>query len=225
MNQRVLTVVCIFTIAVGAVGSARAIVVPFDIVPDVPVTPAGVIPGGTLIGSPFTYYNIQFDVNGGGADINIRTARASEPGGPGVDQVVSDGLNSASIVKKGSTDSYLNTPFALGDLIGDGLDEFARAPDQFNVINDGGFQMYNPGDNFLGFKLPNGNYGYIHANYDPAGSVYMFTRGAYETSGAAIAAGVIPEPASIALLLVAGVYSLGIRRSARTRSASECYCR
>ena len=85
------------------------------------------------------------------------------------------------------------------------------------MINDGGFQMYNSGDNFLGFKLPNGNYGYIHVNYDPAGSVYTFTRGAYENSGAAIAAGVIPEPTSIALLLVAGICSLGIRRSVRPR--------
>jgi hypothetical protein len=166
----------------------------------------------------FLKFNIQLDVNGGGVDINIRTARATEPGGPGVDQVVADGLNSASIVKKGSADSYLNTPFALGDLIGDGLDEFARAPDQINVINDGGFQTYNPGDNFLGFKLPNGNYGYIHVNYDPTGSAHTFTRGAYENSGAAIAAGVIPEPASMAVILAAGICSLGTRRSMRMRN-------
>ena len=51
------------------------------------------------------------------------------------------------------------------------------------MINDGGFQMYNSGDNFLGFKLPNGNYGYIHVNYDPAGSVYTFTRAPTKTRG------------------------------------------
>jgi hypothetical protein len=220
MNCRLLFAACVVAIAVNAAESAKAVVVPFDISPDVPVVPGGVIPGGTFIGSPFTYYNIQFDVNGGGVDLNIRTARAIDAGGPGVDQVVSDGLNGSAIVTKGPN-FYLNTPFASGDIIGDGVNETSRGADNFNVINDGGFQMYVPGDNFLGFQLTNGNYGYVHVSYDPAGSTYTFTGGAYENTGASLAAGAVPEPASIVLLAAAGICAVGARRAGRRRSSSR----
>jgi hypothetical protein len=119
MARSVLLVTAVAAIALAAASSARAAVVPFDI-PDVTIVPAGVIPGGNFIGSPFTYYNIQYDVDGGGLDLNLRTARAIDAGGPGVDQVVSDGLNSSQIVTKGAN-FYLNTPFVAGDVIGDGL--------------------------------------------------------------------------------------------------------
>src|SRR5262245_28331727 len=152
MKLRLWSIVLCAAGAFGVAGSASAAVVPFDISPDVAVQPAGVIAGGNLIGSPFTYYNIQFPVDGAPADINIRTARADAAGGPGVDQVVSDGFNGSSIITN-SGNSYINTPFALGDVIGDGLGEFVRDPDLFSVINDGGFQLFAEGDNYLGFKL------------------------------------------------------------------------
>ena len=208
MKFRMLSIVCLVSLGVGV---AQAAVVPFDISPDVAVQPAGVIAGGTLVGSPFTYYNIQFPVDGAPADINIRTARADAAGGPGVDQVVSDGFNGSSIITKGAN-SYINTPFALGDTIGDGIDEFARDPDQFNVIYDGGDQRFSEGDNYLGLKLPTGNFGYVKVNYAGATSTYTFTGGAYENSGAGIAAGAVPEPASILLLIVGGVCGLGRRQ-------------
>ena len=210
MVRRFLLVTAVAAIAFAAACSARAAVVPFDI-PDVTIVPAGVIPSGNFIGGLFTYYNIQYDIDGGGLDLNLRTARAIDVGGPGVDQVVSDGLNSSQIVTKG-VNSYLNTPFIAGDIIGDGLGEALRGPDNFNVINDGGFQMYTPGgDNYLGFKLASGNYGYLQVSYDPAGSAYTFTGGAYENSGAPLTAGSVPEPASIVLLALAGLGAYGLR--------------
>jgi hypothetical protein len=195
MRFRNLLFVCLAAGLFLAAGDTRAAVVPFDISPDLAVQPAGAIAGGNLIGSPFTYYNIQFDVDGGVPDINIRTARADAPGGPGVDQVVSDGFNGSSILTKGEN-SYINTPFALGDMIGDGIDEFVRDPDGFSVINDGGYQLFAEGSNFLGFKLPSGSYGYVHVLYESASSTYTFTGGAYDAAGGPIAAGAVPEPAS-----------------------------
>lgn len=206
MNYRNLSIVLLAALVFGVSDSAKAVLVPFDINPDLPVQPAGVIPGGNNIGSPFTYYNIQYVIDGGAADINIRTARADAVGGPGVDQVVSDGFNGSSIITKGAN-SYLNTPFALGDVIGDGAGEFVRDPDFFSVINDGGTQAFAEGSNYLGVKLASGNYGYVHVLYQAASSTYTFTGGVYENSGAPLTAGV-PEPAALSLLLFGGCLGL-----------------
>jgi hypothetical protein len=213
MNHRIWLIGCIATIAVAAASPAHAVVVPFDINPDVPVQPAGVIPGGNNIGSPFTYYNIQFVIDGGAADINIRTARADAVGGPGVDQVVSDGFNGSSIVTKGDN-SFLNTPFAVGEVIGDGVNEFQRAADQFSVLQDAAQTAYAAGANYLGFRLTSGNYGFVKVNYDPASSTFTFLDGAYQNSGGPIVAGV-PEPASAALLGLACVAGLAAIRRRR----------
>lgn len=209
MNYRMFAFAVCVAVAVS-LGQASAAVVPFDIAPDLSIQPAGVIPGGTLIGSPFTYYNIQFDVDGGVTDINLRTARADAPGGPGVDQIVSDGYNGSSIVTKGPN-SYINLPFAAGDAIGDGLDEALRGADNFNVIYDGGYQLFTEGTNYLGFRLTSGNYGYVKVNYASATATYTFTGGAYESSGAPIVAGV-PEPAALLLACLAGCLGLVQRR-------------
>jgi hypothetical protein len=214
MTHAIRRIALSLTVAASLVGAARAVVIPFNIAPDVPLAPAAAIPGGTLIGSPFTYYNIQFDVDGGAADINFRTARAIDAGGPGVDQVVSDGFNGSSVVTKGAN-SYLNTPFAVGELIGDGADEFQRDPDQFSVIYDGGTQTYAPGANYLGLRLPGGNYAYVRIDYDPVGPVYTVHGGAYENSGAPIAAGAVPEPSTVALAVAGAV---GVGAMSRRRS-------
>jgi hypothetical protein len=187
-------------VAVG-VNDSRAAVVPFDVSPDISVVPAGAIAGGTLIGSPFTYYNIQFAVDGGATDVNIRTARTIDAGGPGVVQVVSDGYNGSSLITKGAN-SYINTPFAAGDVIGDGVDEALRGADNFNVINDGGFQLFAEGTNYLGLKLASGNFGYVEVDYDSATSTYTFLGGAYESGGGSITAGGVPEPATLGMALL-----------------------
>jgi hypothetical protein len=208
MNHRIWLIGCVAIIAVAAASPAGAVVVPFNINPDVPVQPAGVIPGGNFVGGQFTYYNIQFVIDGGAADINIRTSRQVDGGTP--DQVTSDGHNGSSIVTKGG-DSYLNTPFAAGEIIGDGLNEFQRPADLFSVLHDGGTQNYVQGANYLGIRLASGNYGFVTVNYDAASSTYTFVGGAYENGGFSIIAG-IPEPAS-AVLFAAGLAGVGaIRR-------------
>ncbi len=207
--NRIIRIAVLVVATTCLTSTSRALVVPFDITPDVPVAPAGVIPGGNLVGSPFTYYNIQFSVDGG-QDVNIRTARAIDAGGPGVDQVVSDGFNGSQIVTKGG-DSYLNAPFAAGEVIGDGADETLRAPDFFSVLFDGGTTNYLPGTNYLGVRLPGGNYGYLTVDYNAANSVYTFLGGAYESSGGSIVAGV-PEPASLAIAGMAAVIGIGMSR-------------
>lgn len=211
MNRRVWLIGCVVSTAVGAVSAASAAVVPFDINPDVPVQPASLIPGGNFVGGAFTYSNIQFTIDGGAADINIRTSRAVDGGTP--DQVTSDGFNGSSIVTKGG-DSYLNTPFALGDVIGDGVNEFQRPADLFSVLHDGGTQNYIQGANYLGIRLTSGNYGYVQVNYDSASSTYTFVGGAYQNSGGAISAGV-PEPTSVALVAggLAGLVQVRRRRT------------
>src|SRR5262245_49401147 len=130
MIRTICWVGCVLSFAAWA-NVAGAVVIPFDINPDVPVQPAGVIPGGNFIGGQFTYYNIQFVIDGGASDINIRTSRMIDGGTP--DQVTSDGFNGSSIVTKGA-DSYLNNPFAAGEIIGDGINEFQRPADLFSVL-------------------------------------------------------------------------------------------
>ncbi len=203
----------LFAVALVAAGAnaSRAALVPFDISPDISAVPAGTIAGGTLIGSPFTYYNIQFAVDGGAADVNVRTARAIDAGGPGSDQVVADGYNGSSLITKGAN-SYINTPFAAGDVIGDGLDEALRDPDGFSVINDGGFQLFAEGTNYLGLKLASGNFGYVEVDYDSATSTYTFLGGAYESGGGSIVAGAVPEPATLGLALLSIGAVAGLRR-------------
>ena len=209
MNYKLFAFAACVAVATLA-GQASAAVVPFDISPDLSIQPAGIIPGGTLIGGPFTYYSIQFDVDGGVPDIQLRTARADAPGGPAVDQVVSDGYNGSSIVTKGAN-SYINTPFSVGEVIGDGVDEFVRDPDGFNVIYDGGYQLFAEGVNYLGFRLPGGNYGFVEVNYASATATYVFTGGMYENSGRPIAAGV-PEPTALLLASLGGCFGLVHRR-------------
>lgn len=205
MNCRVRWVTFVVAAVVTICNSSNATLIAFDISPDVPVLPGGEIPGGTLIGGTYTHSNIQFNFDGGGDDINIRTARADAVGGPGVDQVVSDGFNGTQIIIKGAN-SYLNTPFALGDVIGDGVDEAARAPDQFSVIYDG----FAPasilaGDNYIGLLLTSGNYGYLRYDYAPATQTFTFLDGAYEDTGAAVTIGAVPEPTSLVCLALAGI--------------------
>lgn len=203
VRSAALTLLCLLPL-----GSAtQAAIVLFDIDPDVPAAPGGVIPGGTLPGaSPYTYSLITIDFDGGGADLQLRTARADAPGGPGVDQVVVDGINDSQIITKGPN-SYLNTPFVLGDVIGDGLDEYARAPNEFNVLYDGFTpSAVLPGDNYIGFLLTTGNYGYVRYNYDPTSATYTFLDGAYEDTGAAITVAAVPEPTSLAAVAVALVF-------------------
>jgi hypothetical protein len=108
------------------------------------------------------------------------------------------------VVTKGEN-SYLNMPFTEGDLIGDGVDEFIRdgfrppgPPENqtFSVaLDEGGVvrQFIEGVDNFVGFVLDTGNYGWIRVQFDSTGGdgvgSLTFLDGAYDDTGAPIAAG------------------------------------
>ena len=84
---------------------------------------------------------------------------------------------------------------------------------QFAGTTYGDFQN---GRGFLGFQfLNNGviNYGYVELSADQANGVQFFSA-AYDDSGAAIAAGAVPEPGSLAAL-AAGAAALVVRRPRR----------
>jgi hypothetical protein len=187
---------------------------------DIVVTTGQLIPGGvdnTAAGNEFNRSYLRFDIDGDldplapdqtiFTDFQVRTA--SFVGG----QIVFDGFthvfppapqNGSYVVTK-NENSYLNFPFFDGEIIGDGVDEFVRdgfsppgPPDNntFSVALDegGAVRFFAEGvDNFVGFKLASGNYGWIRVHYDPTagdgGGSLTFLDGAYDNAGAPIAAG------------------------------------
>lgn len=96
-----------------------------------------------------------------------------------------------------------NRPFTLGELIGDGVEEFTHvrtlpvppgAPGTFSIgIDEGGITTFlDPlADNFIGFKLQSGYFGWVRVQYDDItpGGMLTLLDGAYENTGAPIAAG------------------------------------
>jgi hypothetical protein len=184
------------------------------------VTTGQLIPGGvdnTSAGNEFNISYLFFDIDGDLPaatptpeffyDLRIRTA--TFVGG----QIVFDGfhhsdpatLGNGSYVVTKNENSYLNFPFAEGEIIGDGVDEFVRdqlsppGPPNNNTfsvgLDEGGaVRFFAEGvDNFLGFKLDGGNYGWIRVQFDSTagggdGSL-TFLDGAYDNTGAPIAAG------------------------------------
>jgi hypothetical protein len=178
------------------------------------------IPGGfdnSTAGNEFNLSSLQFDIDEDldplAADPSIyfdfQVRTASFVGG----QIVFDGFTHAfppapqngSYVITYGENSYLNSPFTEGDLIGDGFDEFIRdgfrppgPPENqtFSVaLDEGGVvrQFIEGVDNFVGFVLDTGNYGWIRVQYDSTGGggvgSLTFLDGAYDDTGAPIAAG------------------------------------
>jgi hypothetical protein len=224
VDSRFLAVV----VTAGLMGtSAKATVVTFNTLdvavfssaaPSVVTATTGqIIPGGfdnSSAGNEFTLSSLQLDIDGD-LDINapdpsiffdfqIRTA--TFVGG----QTVFDGFthvfppaeqSGAYVVTKGEN-SYLNLPFAEGDVIGDGTDEFIRngfgppGPPNNNTfsvaLDEGGpvTQFLAGVDNFVGFVLDTGDFGWIRVQYDATSpGTLTFLDGAYEDSGAPIIAG------------------------------------
>jgi hypothetical protein len=192
------------------------------------VTTGQQIPGGvdnSAAGNEFNISYLFFDIDGDLPpatptpeffyDLRIRTA--TFVGG----QIVFDGfhhsdpatLGNGSYVVTKNENSYLNFPFFDGEIIGDGVDEFVRdqlsppGPPNNNTfsvgLDEGGLvRFFAEGvDNFLGFKLDGGFYGWIRVQFDStagggAGSL-TFLDGAYDNTGAPIAAGsLVPGPAN-----------------------------
>jgi hypothetical protein len=184
------------------------------------VTTGQLIPGGvdnSAAGNEFNRSFLRFDFDGDldplapdqtvFTDFQVRTA--TFVGG----QIVFDGFThvfppapqSGSYVVTKNENSYLNFPFFEGEIIGDGVDEFVRdgfSPpgppnnNTFSVALDegGAVRFFAEGiDNFVGFKLASGNYGWIRMQFDPAagdgaGSLTLLDA-AYDNTGAPIAAG------------------------------------
>jgi hypothetical protein len=211
-------------------GTARAEIVNFEMIDaavfssappaSITATTGQQIPGGldnASAGNEFHLSSLQFDIDSDldpmAADPSIyfdfQVRTATFVGG----QIVFDGFthavppapqNGSYVVTKGEN-SYLNRPFAEGDLIGDGIDEFIRdgfrppgPPENqtFSVaLDEGGVvhQFIEGIDNYVGFVLDTGDYGWIRVQFDSTGGggagTLSFLDGAFDNSGAPIAAG------------------------------------
>lgn len=209
---------------VGGIPPVRGEIVTFDMVdvakwPGAPattlvVTTGAQIPSGvnnTAAGNEFNISFIEFDIDGDNLPFNdLRIRTASFGGG----QLVFDGIHHSEpattadgsyIVTRGDN-SYLNRPFFDGEIIGDGLEEYTRnqfgtpGPPENNTfsvaLDEGGtVHWYQEGvDNFVGFQLAGGAYGWIRAQFDATASTLTFLDGAYDTSGLPIAAGSTTPP-------------------------------
>jgi hypothetical protein len=116
------------------------------------------------------------------------------------------------------TSSILN--LAYGSLIGE-LSPFATgvgsSGDAGNEHMGLGLDQFQPGtDGYIGFRLNGSHYGWMRVGFtldDPGAVVYDW---AYDDSGAAIAAGAVPEPGRSTLMLLAlTLAALRRRRSAK----------
>jgi hypothetical protein len=185
------------------------------------VTTGQQIPGGydnSAAGNEFNLSSLQFDIDGDfdplGEDptiyFDLQVRTATFVGG----QTVLDGFqhdftpgapNGSYVITKGEN-SYLNLPFAQGDVIGDGVDEFERnsydppGPPNNNTfsvaLDEGGIvtQFVAGVDNFVGFRLDEGYFGWIRVQYDGiAPGTLTFLDGAYDNTGAPIIAGSTSE--------------------------------
>jgi len=66
---------------------------------------------------------------------------------------------------------------------------------------------------YLGFKSSGGNYGWLETTWDPTITTFEVLAGAYESvAGAAITAGAIPEPGTLALLVAGAGAVVALRR-------------
>jgi hypothetical protein len=84
-------------------------------------------------------------------------------------------------------------------LVGDGLGgQVAMGSDYASTAYGGWGGVGSTQTGFLGFQLSSGNYGWIEVAAGPGGM--SFLGAAYEDSGADIAAGAVPAPASLGML-------------------------
>ena len=179
---------------------------------EVTATTGAVIPGGVDFtgGDPNTLSYLGLDIDGdlpnpfpddgedtreNYYDIRIRTGTPPSGG-----QLVLDGLDhypvgtftGSYVVSKGSP-YYLNAPFVEGDIIGDGVEEYVRSiPTWSLALDEGGTvtQFDANADNFVGFKLDTGDFGWMRVQYDATSpGTLTFVDGAYENTGLPIAAG------------------------------------
>lgn len=186
--------------AVGVGGTAQAAI----------VTNAGTFQGNApvfdIVINPVTYtYANPFDIDGDGVN-DIRLGTGSYNG-----SFADDGdTDAGTVFSSNATPGTYVEAFAADALIGPSATE-ASIIFGSNQINSASFAS----GGFLGLQTSQGFFGYLDVLVEAgiaAGNTRVTVRGwAYDDSGAAIAAGAVPEPSSLALL-AAGAVGLAARR-------------